>query len=52
MTPFASRRALAAAVLALALPAAALAGQAPASAAEPAPALKVTYNVFLISNMG
>ncbi|MEU8033236.1 sphingomyelin phosphodiesterase [Streptomyces sp. NPDC049099] len=50
MTPFASRRARAAAVLALALPAAALAGPTPATAAEPAPALKVlTYNVFLMS---
>ncbi|MEU6671352.1 sphingomyelin phosphodiesterase [Streptomyces sp. NPDC046727] len=50
MTPFAPRRALAAAVLALALPAAALAGTAPAAAAEPAPALRVlTYNVFLMS---
>jgi sphingomyelin phosphodiesterase len=37
-------------VLALALPAAALAGSAPAAAAGPAPALNVlTYNVFLMS---
>lgn len=50
MTLFAPRRALGAAVLALALPAAALAGAAPASAAGQAPALKVlTYNVFLMS---
>lgn len=50
MTPFAPRRALAADVLALALPAAALAGPTPAAAAEPAPALNVlTYNVFLMS---
>ncbi|MEU1403149.1 sphingomyelin phosphodiesterase [Streptomyces sp. NPDC005728] len=50
MTLFAPRRALGAAVLALALPAAALAGSAPAQAAGPAPALKVlTYNVFLMS---
>ncbi|MFF4574573.1 sphingomyelin phosphodiesterase [Streptomyces sp. NPDC001410] len=50
MTLFAPRRALGAAVLALALPAAALAGSAPASAAGQAPALKVlTYNVFLMS---
>lgn len=50
MTRFVPRRALGAAVLALALPAAALAGSAPAAAAGPAPALKVlTYNVFLMS---
>ncbi|GHI01891.1 sphingomyelin phosphodiesterase [Streptomyces cellostaticus] len=50
MTLFAPRRALGAAVLALALPAAALASSAPAAAADPAPALKVlTYNVFLMS---
>ncbi|MFG2125150.1 sphingomyelin phosphodiesterase [Streptomyces sp. NPDC048710] len=50
MTLFAPRRALGAAVLALALPAAALAGATPATAAGQAPALKVlTYNVFLMS---
>ncbi|MGW2746463.1 sphingomyelin phosphodiesterase [Streptomyces sp. NPDC001450] len=50
MTLFAPRRALGAAVLALALPAAALAGSTPAAAAGQAPALKVlTYNVFLMS---
>ncbi|MFJ3231176.1 sphingomyelin phosphodiesterase [Streptomyces sp. NPDC086787] len=50
MTLLAPRRALGAAVLALALPAAALVGSAPATAATPAPALKVlTYNVFLMS---
>ena len=50
MTLFASRRALGAAVLAVALPAAALASSAPAAAAAPAPALRVlTYNVFLMS---
>ncbi|MCZ0991289.1 sphingomyelin phosphodiesterase [Streptomyces diastatochromogenes] len=50
MTLLAPRRALGAAVLALALPAAALAGSTPAAAARQAPALKVlTYNVFLMS---
>lgn len=50
MTRFVPRRVLGAAVLALALPTAALAGSAPAAAAGPAPALKVlTYNVFLMS---
>ncbi|MFJ9870712.1 sphingomyelin phosphodiesterase [Streptomyces sp. NPDC101165] len=50
MTLFAPRRALGAAVLALALPAAALAGSTPAAAAGQTPALKVlTYNVFLMS---
>ncbi|MGW3147506.1 sphingomyelin phosphodiesterase [Streptomyces sp. NPDC001177] len=50
MTLFVPRRALGAALLALALPAVALAGSAPAAAAGPAPALKVlTYNVFLMS---
>lgn len=50
MTLLAPRRALGAAVLALALPAAALAGSTPAAAAGQAPALKVlTYNVFLMS---
>ncbi|MFI8240217.1 sphingomyelin phosphodiesterase [Streptomyces sp. NPDC085866] len=50
MTLFAPRRALGAAVLALALPSAALAGATPATAAGQAPALKVlTYNVFLMS---
>ncbi|MFF3870869.1 hypothetical protein [Streptomyces sp. NPDC001978] len=52
MTFPAPRRTLGAAVLALALPTAALAGTAPAAAAEPAPSLRVTYNVFLISTTG
>ncbi|MFE1297468.1 sphingomyelin phosphodiesterase [Streptomyces sp. NPDC058731] len=50
MTPPAPRRTLGAAVLALALPAAALAGAAPAASADPAPKLRVlTYNTFLMS---
>ncbi|POX51307.1 sphingomyelin phosphodiesterase [Streptomyces sp. Ru71] len=50
MTLPAPRRTLGAVVLALALPAAALAGAAPAAAADPAPALRVlTYNTFLMS---
>lgn len=50
MTPPAPRRTLGAAVLALALPAVALAGAAPAAAADPAPKLRVlTYNTFLMS---
>ncbi|MCF3135203.1 sphingomyelin phosphodiesterase [Streptomyces olivochromogenes] len=50
MTFPAPRRALGAAVLALALPAAALAASAPAAAADPAPPVRVlTYNVFLMS---
>jgi sphingomyelin phosphodiesterase len=50
VTPPAPRRTLGAAVLALALPAVALAGAAPAAAADPAPKLRVlTYNTFLMS---
>ncbi|MGV9890464.1 sphingomyelin phosphodiesterase [Streptomyces sp. NPDC003395] len=50
MTPPAPRRTLGAAVLALALPAVALAGAAPAAAADTAPKLRVlTYNTFLMS---
>lgn len=50
MTLPAPRRTLGAAVLALVLPAAALAGAAPAAAADPVPSLRVlTYNTFLMS---
>ncbi|MEV0980084.1 sphingomyelin phosphodiesterase [Streptomyces sp. NPDC049915] len=50
MTLPAPRRTLGAVVLALVLPAAALAGAAPAAAADPAPSLRVlTYNTFLMS---